>query len=792
MPSPENITLPPQTEIKREVAPTPPAVEVETEISAEQLAQYIADVEKFLEQHATESARGAEERIESSIKSMDASLETTQATKQEQGLDGQLGEVQSEMSRLAGQAKLDIEKTAIQGEASHENQENGPEKSLQEKIRLWRERVDGLAKTLADLRRESPNDFIEKFNSIVSPEQTKGLEFSLIKSKGEKLLVINELGQLTEIACTAENAAEVLLSIKEADETLRGNSHELRSEIVKRSDGKIKTHEAYTYGRVDLLAGPDVKAFLDERSNWTEERQLLHEAIVAKEMEKAADLSRRLEDSESTIYALRGNTAAGKTTRVKGDPIFQRAIDTNGEPSGAINPDIYKEQLKSTEKVFGREQITHTQAHNEGSMLARRIKSEIAESDSSMIIDQRLNEAKDVTELLKEAERTGKKLRFLDVDSPMETSLIRVLARRPGGADPLPPFGSVAEGYEGVRKNRQELVNAAINNPAVESYVLYVGNEKGESVKVAEKVDGQLKKIDGAESLYDQALSEDTESTVEQLRIQVIDEAYIARARDELQLPSFQIQALEKYRGKTFEEALREHSRKIDLESPTLETYTAAALINLENTSRTARGTVDTSASPDKAQKMQEGLTGESAAELAKDNFREALGVTYKDKDRDFGSASELRQFIESIATTVNHGITKEGVLIRQGADSPKYPYTRVSELEGRMEQFYEELQARLEDPKEDPKSLAAWAEYRIDLSDHFFADGCGKTAKLVSSWIMMRAGQNLPDYTMGGKIPAEKARDEYYANAPQTIPGTDPSREAEELQNWVNYYKKL
>lgn len=141
---------------------------------------------------------------------------------------------------------------------------------------------------------------------------------------------------------------------------------------------------------------------------------------------------------------------------------------------------------------------------------------------------------------------------------------------------------------------------------------------------------------------------------------------------------------------------------------PTLENYLADALVNLENTSRTAKGTVDVSASPDKALKMQEGLSSESAAETAINNFKNTLKDIYENKNRSFKDATELREFVESVATRVNQGIVKEGVLIRQGEDSPKYPYTRIADLENRMTKFYEEFKTRLENPNEDAKALAA------------------------------------------------------------------------------------
>jgi len=41
------------------------------------------------------------------------------------------------------------------------------------------------------------------------------------------------------------------------------------------------------------------------------------------------------------------------------------------------------------------------------------------------------------------------------------------------------------------------------------------------------------------------------------------------------------------------------------------------------------------------------------------------------------------------------------------------------------LEQFSKELFTKFKDPNTDPYELAAWVEYRINLKDHFFADGC-------------------------------------------------------------------
>ena len=214
---------------------------------------------------------------------------------------------------------------------------------------------------------------------------------------------------------------------------------------------------------------------------------------------------------------------------------------------------------------------------------------------------------------------------------------------------------------------------------------------------------------------------------------------------------------------------------------PTKDEYVRQSLENLRATSRTAKGVIDTSASEDKVDQMS-GLSGEAVADKATANFAGTINRLFAERQKRFKDVGELRQFVESIATNVNEGITKEDVLIREGVDSAKYPYTSISNLESAMTDFYQEFFEKLDDGT-NPRELAAWVEYRIDLTDHFFADGCGKTAKAISSWVLMRAKQPLPQY---------RERSEYYANAPTVIRGTDASTDREQYDRWLHYYRSL
>lgn len=213
-----------------------------------------------------------------------------------------------------------------------------------------------------------------------------------------------------------------------------------------------------------------------------------------------------------------------------------------------------------------------------------------------------------------------------------------------------------------------------------------------------------------------------------------------------------------------------------------VDTYLQDAKRNLLATSRTAHGVVDTSASAKKAESMTD-ISSENVADLAKQNFETAIREAYDNKDREFGSPKDLRNFIEGLASTVNSGIVKEGSLIRT-SDSGKYPYVRVAKLENYMNKFYQGLYERVQNPEADPVESAAFAEFGIDFGGHFFADGCGKTAKVVSSFILMRHNHKLPEYKGG--------RDAYYANQLRQIAGEDEVVDEAGYQKFLEYYRGL
>lgn len=215
-----------------------------------------------------------------------------------------------------------------------------------------------------------------------------------------------------------------------------------------------------------------------------------------------------------------------------------------------------------------------------------------------------------------------------------------------------------------------------------------------------------------------------------------------------------------------------------------LNSYLQQAHRNLLATSRTARGVVDTSASPDKAKNMS-GVGGQEAADLATNNFHDAIRAGYSQRDRQFNSPDDVRQFVEGLGATVNKGILAPGASLLRQHDSDKFPYTRVKDMGPAMDKFYGDLHQGLNNPNVDPVHLAAYGEYHVDPGIHMFADGAGKTAKALSSYILMRHGMPLPTY--------EGGRDAYYNAVTRTTPhGQNPAADQQAFGNFLNYYRGM
>ena len=207
------------------------------------------------------------------------------------------------------------------------------------------------------------------------------------------------------------------------------------------------------------------------------------------------------------------------------------------------------------------------------------------------------------------------------------------------------------------------------------------------------------------------------------------------------------------------------------------EYYLKRGLKNLTTLSRTSQGILNVSSSQNKKEKVIFS-SKEKLKSITIKNFQGVLSYLYVNKSRQFSSKEELKVFIENLVKKITGGVLKEGTLYRD-EDSPKYPYIQVSKLPRQIEKFYTSLFSRLN--REDPFALAAWIIYNIDLEGHYFADGCGKTALALSSYVLMRKNKKLPNM---------KDRKDYYAHA--SVKGAGERLKCVSLRKWKRYYLSL
>lgn len=228
-------------------------------------------------------------------------------------------------------------------------------------------------------------------------------------------------------------------------------------------------------------------------------------------------------------------------------------------------------------------------------------------------------------------------------------------------------------------------------------------------------------------------------------------------------------------------------NKSIEPEKTYFDQVIETALNNLKIISRTEKGVIDTSAS-DKKSEIFENKENSDVADIAKQNFKDTLQFLYNNKDKDFHNFGDLHDFVNIINKKINKGIVKEGTLMRT-EDSGKFAYTKVENLRDAHKQFIEEFFNRLYSRKYNPIETAAWLHWRINFTDHFFADGCSKTSEALAAWVLMRADMSIYKYKNEPDF-----RKEFYNFAPKEIKDIDnlPSYYREDYKMWVEYFKTL
>lgn len=189
------------------------------------------------------------------------------------------------------------------------------------------------------------------------------------------------------------------------------------------------------------------------------------------------------------------------------------------------------------------------------------------------------------------------------------------------------------------------------------------------------------------------------------------------------------------------------------------------AIENLNRTSRTAKGESNTDTSKDKPKLVVD--EGDALAQKTDENFRNALRYAWDNRNKQFSTPEELHQFMDGAAMEVSDGLLAPGQGLYRTWDTPNNQ-APAKDVPAEWKAVTTELFNRLD--KNDPVENAAWLEKKLAYV-HPWADGVGRTTKVLSGFILARAGKDLPTYP---------DRKKYY----QEINKSEES--------WTKYFKSL
>lgn len=344
----------------------------------------------------------------------------------------------------------------------------------------------------------------------------------------------------------------VLVIVMDAEKKSGSFDYSFRRRILALSNGVIKTYQAFVKDSWVLEPDPkgekyeETEKYLDDDRNWLEERIAFHHQVVNRAFSLGVELSRRVMeksgDKEPTVFMVRGNIGAGKTQALRTHPMFQALLDDNQEPTGVVSPDNLKSEIREDMGKNEEEYIlSHFQCHSESLVVERKLQAKLfSEPDLSMAFDERFAYMDRIEKLVGIAIKYRRKIKILDLDVPLEVSIIRNLKREPNGKDPCVPYGDIRDGFVKIRETREKLLRL-VDLSQVTYYLL--SESKSTPLKdVAEKTEGDFRII--MPGLFEKLRKIGTtdERELSRLDNQMIDNTFIDHIQHLLDQQSFTLE----------------------------------------------------------------------------------------------------------------------------------------------------------------------------------------------------------------------------------------------------------
>ena len=196
------------------------------------------------------------------------------------------------------------------------------------------------------------------------------------------------------------------------------------------------------------------------------------------------------------------------------------------------------------------------------------------------------------------------------------------------------------------------------------------------------------------------------------------------------------------------------------------ERWGSAVFASVSRLSRTAGGVTEAAYGGAKPAIVVE---RDKLVEIVERNLRKAIAHVWAHGPAIRSNTVHVQSFMNAVATMISVDVLPPGSGLFRTWDTRERFHRQVApaDILAEYRALCAHIAGRLDE--NDPVAVAAELEWELDGRIHPFADGCGRTAKLLGAWILLR----------GDTLPARFSdRTEYYAviNHP--------------LQEWVAYYR--
>lgn len=275
------------------------------------------------------------------------------------------------------------------------------------------------------------------------------------------------------------------------------------------------------------------------------------------------DLSRHLNHCLPAVWAVRANTAAGKSTAIANEPAFQSATSSAGTVEGALTPDYIKWHLRKVQHgpIF----LVNDQVHDEGVALFKRLLKSLKNeaTEASFVIEGRLSTVEELhkTVLSWNKKRAGEVL-MMDIESALITSLYRVLTRDPFKSQ-CPPLTEIIKGYKESIIYLKSILEIVSKERTLVDFKLYYNDEHGQRHLIAEKKAEELKIL--SPQLLAAACRLPSEMEIEKMTKEIVSAESIDRAIQRGDIPAEMKSNLLLWEGISLAKAIDLHAMGLEL-----------------------------------------------------------------------------------------------------------------------------------------------------------------------------------------------------------------------------------